>query len=134
MSTDSGVRPSKAWIAWAVINGLIVFFGTSYIWFPGEDVVNAGYRTEGVAHLPAKIWGAYVVASALAMLAVTVLGLRRAKPRAVRAALYEFVFLFLVVIIEPDPVFPVLFAIILGFALWRVHGTSQAARSATVFG
>jgi hypothetical protein len=43
------------------------------------------------------------------------------------------VFLFLVVVIEPDPVFPVVFAAILGFALWRIRAGS-AVPTATAVG
>ena len=110
---------SKAWIAWAAVNALITFFGLSYIFFPGEDVVKAGHRTEGVAHLPAKVWGTFIVLSSVTMLVVALTGLRRGEPWARRAALYEFPFLFLVVVIEPDPVVPVLLGVILGVTLWR---------------
>lgn len=119
------VRPSKAWIPWAVINALITFFGSSYIWFPGQAVVKAGYETEGVVHVPATVWGAYVMVSALAMLAVSLTGLRRNEEWARRAALYEFPFLFLVVVLEPDPVFPVIFAVILGYCLWRLRRAAE---------
>lgn len=118
-------RKSKGWIAYVVINCLVTFFGLSYIFFPGKDVVKAGYRTEGVLALPAVVWGAYVVASALTMLVVAVTGLRRGERRARRAVLYEFVFLAAVVVIEPDPVVPTIFAVILAVALWR---TARAAR------
>jgi hypothetical protein len=127
MSVATATRRSKAWIAWGVVNALITFFGLSYIFFPGKDVVQHDHKTEGIAHLPANVWGAYVVASALTMLAVALLGLRRDKPWARRAALYEFPFLFLVVVIEPDPVVPVILAAILGTALWRSRPHNVAA-------
>ena len=120
---------SRWWIAWVVINALVSFFGSSYVWFPGEAVVAAGHRTEGVVRVPAVAWGAFVMASALAMLAVALVGLRPNRAWARRVSLYQFVFMFLVVVIEPDPVFPTLFAIILGYALWRLHRT-QAHPSA----
>lgn len=110
---------SRGWIVWAGINALITFFGASYIWFPGPDVVKAGNETEGLVHVPAVVWGVFVMASALSMLAVAVVGLRRGEPWARRAAGYEFLFLFLVVVLEPDPVVPVLFGVILGLTLWR---------------
>lgn len=112
---------SKAWIPWAVINALIVFFGASYVWFPGEAVVAAGYETFGVVHVPSVLWGAYVMVSAASMLLVAVTGLRRNQGWARRAVLYEFVFFFLVATIEPDPVVPSIFAVILGYCLWRLH-------------
>lgn len=112
-------RNSKGWIAWVVVNGLITFFGSSYIWFPGEAVVKAGYRTEGVLHVPAAAWGVYVILSAMAMLVVAVVGLRHNAPWARRAALYEFLFFLLVAAIEPDPVVPSIFGLVLGFTLWR---------------
>lgn len=118
-------RTSKGWIAYVVINSLVTFFGLSYIFFPGEDVVKAGYRTEGVLALPAAVWGGYVVVSALAVLAVAVTGLRRGERWALRAVLYEFAFLAAVVVIEPDPVVPTVFAVILAVALWR---SARAAR------
>jgi hypothetical protein len=111
-----------------VVNALVTFFGSSYVWFPGEAVVAAGYRTEGVAHVPSAWWGAFVMASAFALLIVAVVGLRPNRAWARRAALYEFVFLFLVVVIEPDPVFPTLFGIILGVALWRLHRAAGGQR------
>ncbi|NJC71151.1 hypothetical protein HC031_15730 [Planosporangium thailandense] len=119
------VRKSKAWIAFVVINALVTFFGLSYIFFPGRDVVKAGYKTEGVLALPAVVWGTYVVLSALAMLVVATTGLRRGERWARRAALYEFAFLAAVVVIEPDPVVPTIFAAILAVALWRSARTSK---------
>jgi hypothetical protein len=117
-------RKSKGWIAFAVINCLVTFFGFSYIFFPGDDVVKAGYRTEGALALPAKVWGAYVVVSALTMLVVAITALRQGQRWARRAVLYEFLFLASVVFIEPDPVVPTIFAAILAVALWR---TARAA-------
>ena len=116
---------SKGWIAFVVINALVTFFGLSYIFFPGEDVVKAGYRTEGVLALPAAVWGVYVVLSALAMLTIAVTGLRRGERWALRAVLYEFAFLLAVVLIEPDPVVPSIFAVILAVALWRSARSAQ---------
>lgn len=127
-------RPrSWGWIAFVVVNALITFFGLSYLFFPGEDVVKAGNRTEGVLALPAKVWGAFVVLSAIAMLVVAVTGLRRGERWARLAVLYQFAFLALVVVIEPDPVVPPLFALILGAALWRIarrHRRIDAAATA----
>lgn len=125
------VRQSKGWIAFVVINSLVTFFGLSYIFFPGTDVVKAGYRTEGVLALPATVWGAYVIASALTMLVIAATGLRRGERWARRAVLYEFVFLAAVVVIEPDPVVPTIFAVILAVALWR---TARVARKQTAPG
>jgi hypothetical protein len=122
---------SKGWIAFVVVNALVTFFGLSYIFFPGEDVVKAGYRTEGVLALPAAVWGVYVVASALAVLVVAATGLRRGERWALRAVLYEFAFLAAVVLIEPDPVVPTIFAVILAVALWR---SARAARKPTAPG
>lgn len=113
------LRKSKGWIAFVVINSLVTFFGLSYIFFPGTDVVKAGYRTEGVLALPAAVWGAYVIASALSMLVIAATGLRRGERWARRAVLYEFMFLAAVVVIEPDPVVPTIFGVILAVALWR---------------
>lgn len=125
---------SKAWIPWAVVNALIVFFGASYVWFPGEAVVAAGYETFGVVHVPSALWGAYVMASAASLLVVAVIGLRRNEGWARRAAFYEFVFFFLVAAIEPDPVVPSIFAVILGYCLWRLYraasGPSRASAPA----
>ena len=122
-------RRSKAWIPFAVINALVTFFGASYIWFPGEAVVAAGNETEGVLHVPADLWGAYVMVSALTMLAVAIGGLRPNEAWARRAALYEFVFFFLVVVLEPDPVVPVIFGAILGYSLWRLHRAAEVTPS-----
>jgi hypothetical protein len=121
-------RRSKGWAAWVVVNALVTFFGASYIWFPGEAVVKAGYETQGVVHVPATIWGGYVMLSALAMLVVALIGLRPNLAWARRAALYEYVFFFLVVVLEPDPVVPVVLGIVLGVALWRLHRAAVATR------
>lgn len=112
-------RRSKAWIAFVVINALIVFFGMSYVFFPGADVVKAGHRTAGALAVPAKVWGVYCILSALAMVVIALAGLRTNRWWARRAALYQFAFLASVVLIEPDPVFPPLFGVMLGIALWR---------------
>ena len=125
------VRRSKGWVSFVVINSLVTFFGLSYIFFPGTDVVKAGYRTEGVLALPATVWGAYVVASALSMLVIAATGLRQGERWARRAVLYEFAFLAAVVVIEPDPVVPTIFAVILAVALWR---SARAAGKQTVPG
>lgn len=125
-------RRSKGWIAFVVINALITFFGTSYILFPGTDVVKAGYRTEGVLAVPSKVWGVYCILSALAMLLVALAGLRTNQRWARRVALYEFAFLASVALIEPDPVFPTLFGVILGIALWRSRPAPNGAEGQLV--
>jgi hypothetical protein len=127
---DPRAGRSRWWVAFAVVNALITFFGSSYIWFPGEAVVAAGYRTEGVAQVPSAWWGAFVMTSALAMLVVALSGLWPNRAWARRAALYEFLFLFLVVVIEPDPVFPTLFGVVLGVALWRLHRAAGGSGAA----
>lgn len=122
-------RRSRAWIPFVVINALIIFFGSSYLFFPGPDVVKAGYRTEGVLAVPATVWGLYCILSALAMLVVALVGLRTNQRWARRALLYEFAFFASVALIEPDPVVPTLFGIILGVALWRSRPTEPDAEA-----
>jgi hypothetical protein len=113
--------PGRGWIAIVAINALITFFGLSYIFFPMGTVVEDGNHTTGILDVPREVWGSYVVISAVAMLAIAATSYRLERPWARTALLYEFLFLLTVAAIEPDPVVPTIFAIILGIVLWRAR-------------
>jgi hypothetical protein len=114
-------RGGRGWIAFAVVNALIVFFGLSYVFFPMGTVVADGNRTTGVLEVPRELWGSFVVVSALAMLALSLYAFRT-RSRGARAGLaYQFLFLLAVAAIEPDPVVPSIFAVVLGFFLYRAR-------------
>jgi hypothetical protein len=126
MTTVSQSRPAttdrpgrRHWVPFVVINALIIFFGTTYAFFPMGTVEADGNQTTGLLHVPREVWGAYLIASGLAMLLVAVTAFRAGRPWARYALGYEFLFLLAVAVIEPDPVVPTLFALVLGFALWR---------------
>lgn len=114
-------RGGRGWIAFAVVNGLIVFFGLSYVFFPMGTVVADGNKTTGVLEVPRELWGSFVVVSAVAMLAMALYAFRTRRRWARNALAYEFVFLFAVAAIEPDPVVPTLFVLVLGFFLYRAR-------------
>ncbi|MGZ6799737.1 MAG: hypothetical protein ACXVGR_07865 [Mycobacteriaceae bacterium] len=113
--------PGRGWIAIVAINALITFFGLSYIFFPMGTVVQDGNHTTGMLEVPRELWGSYVVVSAVAMLVIAVTSYRVGRPWAWAALLYEFLFLLAVASIEPDPVVPTIFAIILSIVLWRAR-------------
>jgi hypothetical protein len=114
-------RGGRGWIAFAVVNGLVVFFGLSYVFFPMGTVVADGGRTTGVLEVPREIWGSFVVVSALAMLALALFAFRTRRRGARNGLAYQFVFLLAVAAIEPDPVVPSIFAVVLGFFLYRAR-------------
>ncbi len=116
-----GPRGGRGWIAFAIVNGLIVFFGLSYVFFPMGTVVADGNKTTGVLEIPREIWGSFVVLSAVAMLALALYAFRT-RGRAARNGLaYQFLFLLAVAAIEPDPVVPTIFTLVLGFFLYRAR-------------
>lgn len=123
MAARSG---GKGWIAFVLVNAIVTFFGLSYIFFPMGSVVADGNKTTGVLDVPREVWGTYVVVSAFAMLVVAVTGYRQGKAWAWYALLYQFVFFAVVVVVEPDPVTPVVFAVILGVVLWRSRSRFRA--------
>lgn len=120
---------SKAWIPFVIINALVTFFGLSYLFFPGDDVVKAGNVTEGVLAVPREIWGTFAVASAVAMICVAVVGLPLRRRWARVTLLYQFVFFAAVAAIEPDPVFPTIFSVILALTLWLSRPGRPAGRA-----
>ena len=113
--------PGRGWVAIVAINALITFFGLSYIFFPMGTVVQDGNHTTGILEVPRELWGSYVVVSAVTMLMVAATPYRLGRPWAWTALLYEFLFLVAVAAIEPDPVVPTVFAIILCIVLWRAR-------------
>jgi uncharacterized membrane protein YidH (DUF202 family) len=114
-------RGGRGWIAFAVVNALIVFFGLSYVFFPMGTVVADGNRTTGVLQVPRELWGSFVIVSALAMLALSLYAFRTRSRGARTGLAYQFVFLLAVAAIEPDPVVPSIFAVVLGFFLYRAR-------------
>lgn len=119
--TAAQPRGGRGWIAFAVVNGLIVFFGLSYVFFPMGTVVADGNKTTGVLEIPREIWGSFVVLSAVAMLALAVHAFRTRSRAARNGLAYQFLFLLAVAAIEPDPVVPTIFALVLGFFLYRAR-------------
>ncbi len=112
-------RSSRAWIAFVVVDSLVIFFGLSYLFFPMGTVVEDGNQTTGILEVPRELWGGYLVASALVMLVVAVGPFRAGRAWAWHALLYHFAFFLLVAAIEPDPVVPTIFSVVLAVALWR---------------
>ncbi len=110
-------RPGRrAWIIVAFFNALPVLFGSSYIWWPSDDVLRHG-GTEGLIHVDRYIWGVFVMLSAGAVLLTALTGLRRGRRWAWIAAWYDIPFFTAVAVIEPDYIFPVLFGIIVAATL-----------------
>lgn len=121
-------RPARRrWIPFVVVNALIGLFGASYVWFPMGSVKADGNQTTGLLHIGREVWGSYVMLSALAMLVVTLLAFRKGARWAWWALCYEFAFLVAVAAIEPDPVVPTIFGLILGYALWRSRTPAAAS-------
>jgi hypothetical protein len=114
-------RGGRGWIAFAVVNALMVFFGLSYIFFPMGTVHADGDKTTGILQVPRETWGSFVLLSALTMLAVALYAFQTRRRRARNALGYEFFFLVVVAAVDPDPVVPTLFAIVLGFFLYRAR-------------
>lgn len=114
-------RGGRGWIAFTVVDGLIVFFGLSYVFFPMGSVRADGDRTSGVLEVPREVWGSFVVVSAVALLAVALYAFRSRRRWARNALACEFGFLAVVAAVEPDPVVPTLFAIVLGVFLYRAR-------------
>jgi hypothetical protein len=97
-------------------NALPLLFGSSYIWWPSDDVLKYN-GTDGLIHVNRYAWGIFVMLSAGAILITAVTGLRRGRPWAWRAVWYDVPFFAAVALIEPDYFFPVLFAVIVSGAL-----------------
>lgn len=114
---DKGIRGRRAWIVVTILNALPLLFGSSYIWWPSQDVLRAN-GTEGLLHVNRYAWGVFVMISALAMLAVAIGGLRQGKGWAWKAAWYDIPFFAAVAVIEPDYFFPVLFGLIVAGTLF----------------
>lgn len=120
----------KGWVAFVVIDSLVTFFGLSYIFFPMGSVVEDGNKTTGVLEVPREAWGSYVVLSAVVLLVVALTGYRRGRPWAFRAMAYQFVFLVVVAAVEPDPVVPTIFAVVLAATMWwgRQHFAERSGQ------
>jgi hypothetical protein len=106
------VRGKWSWILLAIFSALPIVFGSSFIWFPSQDVRDHN-GTNGLFHVNRYAWGAFVIISALAMLVVAVTGFRKGERWAWNAAWYIIAFYAIVAVIEPDYFFPVIFAIII---------------------
>jgi hypothetical protein len=114
-------RGGRGWIAFAVVNALMVFFGLSYIFFPMGTVHADGDKTTGILEVPRETWGSFVVLSALIMLALSLYAFQTRRRWARNALGYEFLLLVVVAAVEPDPVVPTVFAIVLCFFLYRAR-------------
>jgi hypothetical protein len=124
MTLDSTVaatanRGRKGWIAFLLVNLFATFAGLSYIFFPMGTVVQDGNQTTGILDVPRENWGTYVVLSALALIVIAMTGYRRGARWAWYAMLYQFAFLALVAVVEPDTFTPVVFGIICAVVMWR---------------
>lgn len=127
-SDNARMRGRRAWIVPAVLNALPIVFGSSFIWWPSDDVRRHN-GTDGLFHVNRYVWGVYVILSAAAMLAVAVTGFRRGAPWAWSALWYDVVFFAAVALIEPDYFFPVLFGIIVvATLLYTRRKASDSAR------
>lgn len=118
---DAPARGGRGWIAFAAVNALIIFFGLSYIFFPMGTVRADGNHTTGVLQVPREVWGSYVVASGLALLVLALFAFATRRRWARAALAYQFLFLVAVAAIEPDPVVPTVFTLVLGFFLYRAR-------------
>ncbi len=113
-------RPARRrWIPFVVVNALVTFFGATYVWFPMGTVEQEGNQTAGVLKIAREVWGSYVMLSALVMLVIAVTAYRAGARWAWWALWYEIAFFAAVAAIEPDPVVPTVFSLVLGHALWR---------------
>lgn len=110
--------PRRSWVPLLVVNALPLLFGASYIWFPSDTVKAAG-GTDGIVHLGPKAWGAFVMVSAIAMVFAVVLGFRRGERWGWAALWYDIPWFIAVALIEPDYLFPLIFAAIATVTLLR---------------
>jgi hypothetical protein len=109
-------RGKWSWIVLAIFSALPVLFGSSFIWFPSQDVRHHN-GTNGLFHVNRYAWGVFVIVSGLAMLTVALTGFRKGEPWAWKAAWYIIGFFIVVAVIEPDYFFPIIFTIIIATTL-----------------
>lgn len=117
-------RGRRSWIVVALFNALPVLFGSSYIWWPSDDVLRHN-GTDGLVHVNRYAWGVFVMLSAGAVLLAALTGLRRGRRWGWLAAWYDIPFFAAVALIEPDYFFPVLFGVIVAASL--LHARRFAA-------
>lgn len=118
MEIEPALASRRSWIPLLVVNALPILFGASYIWFP-SDTVKAADGTEGLIHVEPKVWGAFVMASALVMVVAVLAGFRRGRRWGWSALWYDVPWFVAVALIEPDYFFPLIFAAIAAVTLLR---------------
>lgn len=111
-STDSpGRRGRRAWIVFAVLDALVVFFGSSFVLFPSADV-RAHHGTDGVLHLNRYLWGGFLIVSAVVMLAIALPAYRRREPWAWKAAWYNVALFVIAAAVEGNPLAAIMAAVL----------------------
>lgn len=128
-----GMRGRYAWIGLVVLTALPVVFGSSYVWWPSQNVLdNDG--THGILHVERHVWGAIVMAGCGTLLLITATAYRSGQRWAWYAMFAMTPFYVAVAAIEPDWFFPILFAGVGLLLQWRTYpvffgpGPSQALR------
>lgn len=121
-SPMAGVRGRRAWIGLVVLTALPIVFGSSYIWWPSPSVLDHD-GTHGVLHVERNLWGAFVMASCAALLLITVAAYRTGRPWAWYAMFAMTPLYVAVAAIEPDWLFPIVFASIGLLLQWRAYPT-----------
>ena len=104
-------RGKHAWIVFAILNPICVFFGSTYFTSPSTSV-RAQYATAGFLSDPGQVLGAYVIVSALALFIVGVTAFRQGRRWAWYAACYQVVLFAVVQIVGGGGVIAVAFGII----------------------
>ena len=104
-------RGKYAWIVFAILNPICVFFGSTYFTSP-STAVRDHHATAGLLSGSGQILGAYVIVSSLALFIVGVTGFRKGRRWAWYAACYQVVLFAVVQIVSGGGVIAVAFGII----------------------
>lgn len=108
------IRGRHSWIVLVIVNALVTFFGVTYL-FPGAQ------DPEGALSLSRYVWGPFVIASSLAMLALSATAFRKGRRWAWFVAWYQLVFLVIAAVIGADYTTPTALALIVLFAMFRSY-------------